>query len=278
MSRACECRYEVLPFRRSEDQAAEISPPLRLTLTASARHGIDRSVDYAERLRALGHRVTLHLAARMVRDCGHLDAILARTDAAGIDDLFVVGGDVQEPVGPYSSAGELLEVLSSHPLRPPAIGIAAYPEGHPLIADRELDAALERKAPLATYLVTQICFDADALFTWLAQRRARGIALPLYAGTTGQVDRRRLLEVSVQVGVGPSLRFLRKQRGARRLLRGSGDAVERFHDAIDARRDDPGLGIAGFHFFTFNELVATWRRQQERCPGHDRAAAEVGAT
>lgn len=278
-SPACRytCRYEVLPFRSSLEQAAEIATPLRLTLTASAKHGIDRSVDYAEKLRALGHHVTLHLAARMVRDREHLDAILARTDAAGIDDLFVVGGDVPEPIGAYSAAGELLDVLAHHPLRPAAIGIAVYPEGHPLIGDRELAAALDHKSRLATYMVSQMCFDPGVLVAWLTQLRANGVSLPLYAGTTGQVDRRRLLEISVRIGVGPSLRFLRKQRGVTRLLRGSSDAAERFHDAIGDRLDDPALGIAGFHLFTFNELIATWRRQHERCERDNRSAAG-GAT
>jgi len=278
MSPRCDCRYEVLPFPRSTEQAAGIGTPLRLTLTASPRHGIDRSVDYAERLRGLGHQVTLHLAARMVRDREHLDVILARTTEAGVDDLFVVGGDVREPIGPYGSAGDVLDVLAAHPLRPAAIGIAAYPEGHPLIDDRRLDAALGRKAGLATYMVTQVCFDADVLLAWLSQLRAGGIALPLYVGTTGQVDRRRLLEISVRIGVGPSLRFLRKQRGVGRLLRGPGDAAQRFHDAVEAHRDDPELGIAGFHFFTFNELSATWRWQRERCLHDDRPAADARAT
>jgi methylenetetrahydrofolate reductase (NADPH) len=278
MSPLCEHRYEVLPFPRSEEQAAEIAAPVRLTLTASAKHGIDRSVAYADRLRALGHRVTLHLAARMVRDREHLDAILARTDAAGIDDLFVVGGDVTRPAGSYGSAGELLEVLAGHPLKPAAIGVAAYPEGHPLIGDRELEAALADKTKLATYMVTQICYDADVVLAWLSRVRTRGVTLPLYAGVTGQVDRRRLLEISMRVGVGPSLRFLRKQRSVGRLLRGAGDTTQRFYDTIDARRDDPELGIAGFHFFTFNELTATWRWQQARCARDDRRAAETAAT
>lgn len=278
MSPHCECRYEVLPFRRSVEQAAEISPPLRLTVTASPKYGIDRSVDYGERLRALGHHVTLHLAARMVRDREHLDAILSRTSGAGIDDLFVVGGDLHEPIGTYSSTAQLLDDLSGHPLRPTAIGVAAYPEGHPLIDDRQLDATLRQKAQLATYMVTQICFDADVLVAWLSQLRASAIGLPLYAGTTGQVDRRRLLEVSLRIGVGPSLRFLRKQRGVARLLRGSDDAAQRFHDAIDAHRNDPELGIAGFHFFTFNELSATWRWQQERCLHDNRPAADARTT
>ena len=275
MSRICECRYELLPFRSSEEQAAEIETPLRLTVTASPKHGIDRSVDYGERLRALGHHVTLHLAARMVRGRDHLDSILTRTGEAGIDDLFVVGGDLHDPVGPYESAGDLLGDLSGHPLRPPTIGIAGYPEGHPLIDERRLAEALARKAPLATYMVSQMCFDANVLLAWLSRLRASGITLPLYAGATGRVDRRRLLEISVRIGVGPSLRFLRKQRGVGRLLRGSGDAAQQFHDAIDARRDDPQLGIAGFHFFTFNELQATWRWQQERCAHEARPVADA---
>jgi methylenetetrahydrofolate reductase (NADPH) len=274
MSPSCECRYELLPFRKGEEQAAAISPPLRLTVTASAKHGIDRSVDYAERLSALGHRVAVHLAARMVRDRQHLDAILSRTAAAGVDDLFVVGGDVPEPVGPYGSAGELLELLVEHPLRPAAVGVAAYPEGHPLIDDDRLEAALEHKAQLATYMVTQICFDADVLLAWLSRVRTSGVALPLYVGVTGQVDRRRLLELSVRVGVGPSLRFLRKQRGVGRLLRGSGDAGQRFYEAVDAERADPRLGIVGFHFFTFNELLGTWRWQQAHCANDDRTAID----
>ena len=275
MSPSCECRYELLPFRRSEEQAAEIAPPLRLTVTASATHPIDQSVDYAERLCALGHRVTLHLAARMVRDAEHLDAILARTTEAGVDDLFVIGGDLPEPVGRYASAGELLDVLADHPQRPAAVGVAAYPEGHPLIDDRQLEEALASKAQLATYMVTQICFDPDVLLAWLSRLRASGNALPLYAGVTGQLDRRRLLEMSVRVGVGPSLRFLRKQRGIGRLLRGSADATLRFYEAIAAERADPRLGIAGFHFFTFNELVATWRWQQSHCADEDRRAVDV---
>jgi methylenetetrahydrofolate reductase (NADPH) len=275
MSRLCECRYELLPFRSSEEQAAEIAPPLRLTVTASPKHSIERSVDYAERLRAIGHHVTLHLAARMVKGPEHLDAILTRTSEAGIDDLFVVGGDRQEPIGEYSSASELLEVLADHPRRPSAIGVAAYPEGHPLIDDEQLAQAMEHKAQLATYMVTQICFDPDVLLAWLSELRANKIGLPLYAGVTGQVDRRRLLEISVRVGVGPSLRFLRKQRGVGRLLRGPGDAAQRFCDAIDAHRGDAELGIAGFHFFTFNELHATWRWQQERCVDDHRPLAQL---
>jgi methylenetetrahydrofolate reductase (NADPH) len=276
MSAYCACRYEVLPFRSSAEQAAEIVPPLRLTVTASAKLGMDRSLDHALKLRALGHHVTLHLAARMLESRQHLETVLGQTAEAGIDDLFVIGGDLDEPRGPYSSAGELLEEMSDHELRPAAIGVAAYPEGHPLIDDRQLEAVLEHKAQLASYMVTQLCFDADLLLAWLTRLRANGLALPLYVGATGQVDQRRLLEISVRIGVGPSLRFLRKQRSFGQLLRGSRNATQRFCDAIDAERSDPELGIVGFHFFTFNELVATWQWQRERCLHADPPAVDAG--
>jgi methylenetetrahydrofolate reductase (NADPH) len=264
MSCVFEPRYEVLPFRRSEEQAAAIATPIRLTVTTSPSHGVDRSLEHAVRLRALGHQVTLHLAARMVRSPGHLESLLARAAEGGIDDLFVVGGDTAETLGPYPSGVALLDVLAEHVARPAAIGIAAYPEGHPLIDDATLEATLRYKAQLATYLVTQLCFDAELLLAWVDQLRASGIGLPLYAGATGPIERRRLLEISFRIGVGASLRLLQKQRSLRTLLRGSGDVAARFHERIGGQLGDPARGIVGFHFFTFNELIATWRWQQEQ--------------
>ena len=116
-------RYEVLPFAKSEQEAAQIQDTLRLTVTTSPKHGIDRSLEVGIRLRSLGQVVTLHVAARMVRSKSHLNEIVARACDAGIDDFFVIGGDARTPLGPYASAGELLDVLAPHPLRPRLIGI-----------------------------------------------------------------------------------------------------------------------------------------------------------
>jgi methylenetetrahydrofolate reductase (NADPH) len=257
-------RYEILPFGKSEQEAAEVSSPLRLTVTISPKHGIDRSLELAERLRPLGHAVTLHIAARMVRSAEHLDEILERSARAGIDDFLVIGGDAPEPLGPYTEASPVLELIDRHELRPDRLGIGGYPEGHPLIPPAELEAALARKAELADYLVTQLCFDPAVLVRWLEGLRARGIAQPVYVGVAGPVERRRLLEISTRIGVGPSLRFLRKQRGLTTLFRNPADTAGRVYDdaAPAVARGDHGL--AGFHFFTFNDLLGTWRWYEER--------------
>jgi methylenetetrahydrofolate reductase (NADPH) len=266
-------RFEVLPFGTVLEEAAALDAPLELTVTCSPRHGVDRAVEIAEQLGALGHRVVVHLAARMVRDAGHLDAVLERLPRVGIDDVFLVGGDGTEPIGPYPSAVELLEAVDAHTLRPRHVGIGAYPEGHPLIAAPVLAEALRHKARLADYATTQMCFDAGVLVRWVEGLRAQGIGLPLFIGMPGQVDRRRLLEISMRVGVGTSVGMIRKQRGLRHLLGRPRHAADGLHDALAPLVGAPGLGIAGLQYFTFNNLRATvaWEYRRSE-PGKEAVA------
>ena len=250
-------RFEILPFARGEEEAAKLPEHVRLTVTCSPKHGLDHTVEVATRVRALGHSVTVHLAARMVRDRDHLDGLLRAMAGAEIDDAFVIGGDATPPHGPFASAVELLPLVHGHEHRPNTIGIAGYPEGHPLIDDTELVEALEQKVPLADYITTQLCFDPEIVLAWVAETRAMGIGLPVLVGLPGNVDRAKLIEISMRVGVGPSLSFLRKQRGLRNLLRLSAGSADPLYDALSSSED-----IAGFHFFTFNRLIETWRWEQ----------------
>ena len=265
-------RFEVLPLGGSEEEAARLPGPVRLTVTCSPKHGPDRTVEVAGRLRELGHTVTVHVAARMVRDQAHLDSLLARMATAGIDDIFVIGGDADPAQGEFASAVELVPVIAEHPQRPRTIGIAGYPEGHPKISQQALDEALREKSRYSDYVTTQMCFDADAMRRWVRSHREQGLTLPVLIGMPGKADRRRLVEMSVRIGVGPSLAFLRKQRGLLSLLSRRSTA-DRVYDAIAPSLDDPELNLAGFHFFTFNQLVDTWQwheRKQSASSGGDR--------
>jgi methylenetetrahydrofolate reductase (NADPH) len=253
-----QARFEVLPFEGIVEQAASLPRPVRLTVTCSPKHGPDRGVEVAQRLCGSGHGVTVHVAARMVRDRAHLDALLAGMAEACVDDVFVIGGDTERPLGEYASAVDLLPVLAEHPQRPERIGIAGYPEGHPQIADDALESALQEKSRFADYVVTQMCFDPDALGAWVD----RHPGLPIFAGLPGKVARRKLLRMSARIGVGPSVDFLRKQRGLRRLLSRRSTA-DRLYDAL------ADLDVAGCQFFTFNELGQTWEWFEKKESGRD---------
>lgn len=226
-------------------------------------------MEFALRLGELGHQVTPHLAARAIRDEAHLDALLAQLENAGMDEVFVIGGDNGEPAGRFSSAGELLPLIRQQPHGVRTIGIAAYPEGHPLIDGATLDRVLEEKSALADYMTTQMCFDPGTVLDWLRSVRRRGIALPVLIGMPGVVDRKRLLEISMRIGVGPSLAYVRKQRGILQLLRRSTSVADKLFDALAPCVAERELNIAGFHYFTLNKLIDTWnwergKRDSER--------------
>src|SRR5688572_30703251 len=108
-------RYEILPFGAARDQIASARRPLTITVTCSPRHGVDHTVDWAIPIAAQGHRAVVHLAAREIRDARHLDAVLRRLAAYGLDeDVFVIAGDRAEPAGPYGSAVDLLPIVAAH--------------------------------------------------------------------------------------------------------------------------------------------------------------------
>lgn len=268
-------RFEILPFGKGEQEARELPDRVWLTVTASPSHTLDDTVATAKRVRKVGHTVTSHLAARMVRSREHLDETLTALSEAGVDDAFVVGGDRTPPEGPYASAIELLPLIVEHPRRPQTIGIAGYPEAHPLVDDATIERALEEKSHAADYIATQLCYDPNVLLGWVRSIREQGIGLPVHVSVPGMVDRRRLLEISARVGVGPSLRYLRKQGGIRNLFRLSKSSADRLVDALGPHVGDPELNIAGFHYVTFNRLLDTWRWERERRPATDHISSLV---
>src|SRR5829696_5702711 len=186
-------RFEVLPLPGIVEEAARLPRPIRVAVTCSPQHGPDRGVEIAAELRELDHSLTVHVAARMVRDGDHLDQLLAGLADAGVDDMFLIGGDIEDPVGEYSSALDLLPLVIDHQQRPGLVGIAGYPEGHPLISHEELERVLRHKSRLADYAVTQMCFDPETLRSWIVSEREQGMDLPIVIGMPGKVARRKLL-------------------------------------------------------------------------------------
>jgi methylenetetrahydrofolate reductase (NADPH) len=268
-TRAVECAlrrasYEVLPLRNAE-QAITASVPLDvpLSVTMTASKGVDATIDLTERLSAHGYSVTPHLAARMFRDKAHLADTAARLTDHGVHSLFVIAGDITEPAGPFADSLALLNQLatSGHPFR--WIGVGGYPEGHAHISDDQVDHALERKARHATHIITQMCFRGSTTTTWARQIKRRGVDLPIRIGLPGAVTRQRLARISASIGLGQSARFLVKQNSmVWRFLQPGGYRPDRLINALAPTLGCTDHTLAGFHFFTFNEVARTeaWRQ------------------
>ncbi|MCV2489812.1 methylenetetrahydrofolate reductase [Geodermatophilus sp. YIM 151500] len=260
-----EASYEVLPLRGAEESIVEHVPrTVPLTVTVTEAKGLTPTIELAERLSRHGFTATPHLAARLVRDASHLADVVARLRAADVDSVFVIGGDAVEPAGTFPDALGLLEALEvvGHQFR--RVGIGGYPEGHGHISPEHIERALERKAPHATHVITQLCFSAATTTAWARQVKLRGVDLPIRIGLPGAVTRQKLVRISAGLGLGQSARFLLKQHsmvwrfflphGYRpdRLVQGLAPALGRFEHNLE-----------GFHLFTFNEVARTeaWRQE-----------------
>jgi len=253
-------RFEIVPIGTVHRQLGALPNGATVTVTSSPRFGIARTLEYVELLRDGGHNVVPHLAARQVASSEHLSEVVGRFAELDVRDLFVIAGDDARPAGRFECSYDLLSELGRLGVPFERVGIACYPEGHPLVDDEALVKELLRKQTHAHYLVSQICFDAGTTLDWVRRMRAAGVVLPLYLGVPGVVHRARLLELSLRLGVGTSLRFLSKQRDlGGRLLRRSLFHPDELFDGIGNALSDPELGIVGYHFFTFNEVALTVR-------------------
>lgn len=256
----CGARFEVLPVRGAVEKCAQLPAGTTVTVTASAAKGSDATLDVAARLAGCGLHVVPHLAARSIRDSAQLADLLDQAAALGSGDVFVVAGDSPVPAGEFPDALALLRAMDDMGRRPDKVGITGYPERHAFLSDEALVRAMTDKARFADYVVSQICYDPQRIATWLGEVRARGVLLPIHIGLPGAVDVTRLLRVSMKIGLGESLRFLRKQHGmvTRLLAPYTPDALL---DGLWPHLDEPAPGIAGWHLFTFNEITRTvrWR-------------------
>jgi methylenetetrahydrofolate reductase (NADPH) len=253
-------RYEVLPLEGIVDTVvAHVPTDVKVTVTASPARGLDATLEVAERLRAHGYAVVPHLSARLVRDAAHLETVLSRVRAAGIREAFVPAGDAIEP-GEFPDAASLLAAMGEH--RFDAIGITGYPESHHLISDETTIQAMFEKAPMASYIVSQICFDPEVIAGWVRAVRARGVRLPIWIGLPGIVPNARLLRISMRIGLGESARFLRHHRAWLRRLATRTFTPDPLIRGLAALYPDREAAVDGFHIYTFNELERTerWRR------------------
>ncbi|MEJ7795599.1 MAG: hypothetical protein WKF50_08600, partial [Nocardioides sp.] len=105
--------------------------------------------------------------------------------------------------------------------------------------------------------------DAGVVEQWVRRARSLGFDRPVHAGVPGPVDALRLARIAGRIGVGPSLRYARKQRGSARLLRPGGYRPDQLLADLAGLAGGDEPTIAGLHIYTLGDIAATehWRRK-----------------
>ena len=219
------------------------------------------------RLRRAGFVPVPHVAARRLASYTQAADFLRRmAGVAAVDAALLIGGDADRPVGPFEDAHALLRtgLFERHGHR--QLGFAGYPQAHPRVARRALDAALRAKLALAqergldVEIVTQFGFEPLPILSWISGFRRAVSRCPVRVGVAGPASVATLAKFAVRCGIGASLRGLARDHAAfARILSeaGPGGLIESL-----AAGEDPAAPIAGLHIFTFGGLRRTgeWLR------------------
>jgi methylenetetrahydrofolate reductase (NADPH) len=214
-----------------------------------------------------------------------LAAILDRYAASGIENILALGGDPPRNMADYDRSKDafryaegLVRFIKSrslpHESRGFGIGVAGFPEGHPLTPNRlqELDYFKQKVDAGADYVCTQLFFDNRDFYDFRERCELAGIKVPIVAG---------IMPITSKSGM---VRMAELALGARfpaALLRavnrcGDDKAMARVgvHWATEQCRDLLHNNVRGIHFYTLNKSDAT-RTIYENLGVKDSAALRV---
>jgi methylenetetrahydrofolate reductase (NADH) len=191
-----------------------------------------------------------------------LRATLDEMQAAGIDNVLALRGDPPEGQerwmktdGGLEYSRELVELIGSD--YPFAVGAACFPETHihAQSAESDLRYLAEKVQAGVDFLITQMFFDNDFYFDFLARARRAGVQVPIIPGImpitrVGQVERMAAMCGSA---IPAGLRAELQARGE------DAEAVLDFGVAYATLQCAELLaaGAPGVHFYTLNRSPAT---------------------
>lgn len=251
-------QFELMPFESAENELENFKQGSEIAVTTSPKLGVNRTVEFAEMVESRGFESIPHIASRYIEDEDHADQLFQRLSEAGTNNVFIPAGDLEESRGPFDSSYKLLRFLNSNGFEFDHVGITGYPEGHQFISDEELWNSLDKKSQYADYIVTQICFDPEVIQRWCEEVRDRGYNHDILVGVPGVIEMEKMVSIARKVGVGESLKFVRKTTGvmdfAKSLLGSKGrykpsEVTDHFNSETSIH--------SGYHFYTFNRVQPT---------------------
>jgi methylenetetrahydrofolate reductase (NADH) len=188
--------------------------------------------------------------------------ILDQVQAAGIDNVLALRGDPprgeaewRPTPGGLSYSTELARLISDR--YDFCIGAACFPEVHPEAPDLAHDIRFlkEKIAAGAQFLITQLFFDNELYFDFVAEVRAAGIDLPIVPGIMPITNAQQVKRFTSMCGasIPPALLAqLELRADDPDAVRQLGVAYASLQCADLLRRGAPGI-----HFYTLNRSPAT---------------------
>lgn len=244
------------------EAAPFIAPGTAISVTFLPGEEPESRVAAAARVKSLGFEPVSHISARRLHSKDELEAFLSRLNAEGVTRVFVVAGDLAQPLGPYEDALAIIRsgLLAKHGMR--RVGISGYPEGHPDISEEKLWRALKdkmaalREAGHETDITTQFGFASEPVLRWLERLRGEGIDARVRVGVAGPASIKTLLRFAARCGVEASASVISKYGASIFNLLGTA-GPDRIVEELAASLDPASHGDVTLHFYPFGGVQKT---------------------
>jgi methylenetetrahydrofolate reductase (NADPH) len=216
-----------------------------------------RTFGLVQRLRSEGQLEPMAHLTCVHHSRDELVEILSDYRDAGIDNLMLLGGDVDPEsgaVGELRHANELVELART--VGTFCVGVAAQPAGHPDSVDLGSDRRhLAAKLALADFAVTQLFFEVDEWCRLRDDLAELGSTKPVLPGimpvtTLSSIERMRSMGGSVPQSLVEQLTAARQRGPGSVRAAGIAAATSLCEGLLDQ-------GAPGLHFYTLNRSTAT---------------------
>jgi methylenetetrahydrofolate reductase (NADPH) len=248
-------------LREAIEKLAPLEPSF-VSITRRAGSTSERTVELTRWMKQeLGLEAMSHLTG-FGSTPDELRATLDRIAEAGIENVLALRGDPPQEQPDWKPeneslryASELIELIARDYSF--CIGAACYPEVHVESPDLASEIrVLKTKAKAgAGFFITQLFFDNDVYFEFVAAVRAAGIAQPIIPGLmpiTNREQIERMIALSGATMPGELVAQLELRAGDPSTVLELGVA----HAALQAA-DLLARGAPGIHFYTLNRSPAT---------------------
>lgn len=226
----------------------------------------------AKRVSDLGYCAVPHFASRRLTTKEKLEKRIQRMTAeAGVTDVLVIGGGLEQEAGEFASTMEVLETGFFDKYGITHMGVAGHPEGSPDFSEEVAVEALRLKKSFADRsdmelrIVTQFGFDAAGFVHWADALAEHNINLPVHLGVAGPAKLTTLIKFAAMCGVGNSISFLKK-RATAVFTMASGFSPDEIVEPIEAHvlTNPKTTPIKQIHVFPFGGIKksAEWLEQR----------------
>jgi methylenetetrahydrofolate reductase (NADPH) len=244
-------------------QLRELEPDFVSVTYGAGGSTRDGTVEITRTLKdELGFETMAHLSC-VGETAEGLAATLDRIGEAGIENVFALRGDPPRGEGDFvategglGNAAELIRFIGEGRWDF-ALGGACFPEVHPEAPDLETDLAyLKQKVDAgASFLTTQLFFDNQVYFDFVAAARARGIEVPILAGVipVGSFAQTKRICELCEASIPAPLEAAFEAAGGdpeREFELGVAFAAQQCSELLIA-------GAPGIHFYALNQAPAT---------------------